>query len=270
MKNYILTVGLILVSLSGLFAQKNVVKLHLESIAFKSLNLGYERVVKKNISIGANLGFLVPREIPGFIYKPDYSEGYVDVKELKNNISGTTFVPEIRFYPGLKGAPKFFYVGIYGKFNSFNLELSQNFKYNFSDEEYNDLDPNEDYYPYVNHAEKSINATTELELKLAQVGLGAQLGVQFPIGDRFSIDWGIAGLGFNTFKASGKLSVVDVPVDYARFVDDAQENLNKDLKDVPFLNGSLAKLSSDQNSLKASLPFSSAGFRSYLTLGIRF
>lgn len=269
MKNYILIISLLVTS-TGFFAQKNVIKLHLESIAYKSVNIGFERAIKDKISIGANFGYLTPREIPEFIYTPSHEANYVDVKELKNNISGTTFVPEFRLYPGAKGAPKFFYIGVYGKFNSFNLELSETFKYNFSDDEYNDLDPNADYYPYVNQSDKSINATTEFELKLRQIGIGAQLGVQFPLGKHVSLDWGIAGLGFNAFKATGEYSVVDVPVDYSRFVDQAEENFKEDLEDVSFIDGSLANLTDEGNSIKASLPFSSLGFRTYLSLGIRF
>lgn len=270
MRSSIIILSLAILSFSSVFSQRNVIKLHLESIAYQSVNVGFERAIKDKVSLGFNFGYLFPREIPEFIYTPSHEDNYVDVEELKNNISGTTFVPEIRLYPGLKGAPKFFYIGLYGKFNNFNLALSETFKYNFSNEEYNDLDPNADYYPYVNQSDKSINATTEFELKLRQIGIGAQLGVQFPIGKRVTIDWGIAGLGYNFFKAMGKYSVVDVPVDYSRFIDQAEENINTNFEDVPFINGSLTKLTDEGNSIKASLPFSSAGFRTYLSLGVRF
>lgn len=271
MKNRIVLLLVVIVTfLTGAFAQKNVVKLHLESIAYQSVNVGFERAVKDKISLGVNVGYLLPREIPRLIYKPEYTENYVDVERLKNNITGTMFVPEIRFYPGLKGAPKFFYIGAYAKINNYKLSVSETFNYQFTDQEYNDLDPNADYYPYVDHANKSIDATTDLEIKLRQLGLGAQLGVQFPLGKHFSLDWGIAGLGFNVFKATGELSVVDVPVDYANYIKEAETNLNAGLKDVPFIGDNLAKITDEGNSIKASLPFSSAGFRTYLSIGFRF
>ncbi len=251
-------------------AQKNVVKLHLESLPFKALNFGFERAIKDKVSVGFNLGYLTPREIPDFIYSPTQSESYVERAQLKNNISGTTFVPEIRLYPGLKGAPKFFYLGVYGKFNKYNLELSETFTYNFSDEEFNNLDQNADYYEYVNEQEKSIVATTELDFGLRQLGLGLQLGVQFPLGNRVSLDWGIAGLGFNAFNLKGEYKVIDVPVDYSRFAEEAEASFNADIKDIPFIGDAVANLENEGGSIKASLPFASAGFRTYLSLGVRF
>ncbi len=266
--------GLILAILTtvsfGVFAQKNVVKLHLESIAYQAVNVGFERAVKDKISLGLNVGYLMPREIPEFIYKPDYTENYVDVERLKNNMTGTMIVPEFRFYPGLKGAPKWFYLGAYAKINNYKLSVSETFNYQFTDEEYNDLDPNADYYAYVDHTNKTIDATTDLDVKLSQFGMGAQLGVQFPLGKHLSLDWGIAGLGFNVFKATAELSVVDVPVDYANYIDEAESNLNTNLEDVPFIGDNLAKVTDEGSSIKASLPFSSAGFRTYLSIGFRF
>ncbi len=269
MKKIVLILGF-LMAFMGAWSQKNVVKLHLESVAYQAVNVGFERAVKDKVSLGVNVGYLLPREIPEFIYKPDYTENYVDVERLKNNITGTMFVPEIRFYPGLKGAPKWFYIGAYAKINNYKLSVSETFNYQFTDQEYHDLDPSADYYAYVDHTNKSIDATTDLEVKLSQFGMGAQLGVQFPLGKHFSLDWGIAGVGFNVFKATGELSVVDVPVDYANYIEEAETNLNADLQDVPFVGDNLAKITDEGNSIKASLPFSSAGFRTYLSIGFRF
>lgn len=270
MKKYILGLGLLAFGVSGIKAQKNVIKLHLESLAYQSVNVGLERAVKEKISLSLNVGYLLPRELPELIYKPSDTPDYVNVEQLKNNFSGTMIVPEIRLYPGLKGAPKWFYIGAYAKINNYKLGLSESFNYQFSNDEYTDLDPTAEYYQYVNHLNKSIDATTELELKLSQIGVGLQLGVQFPIGDHFTLDWGIAGLGFNVFKATGELSVVDVPVDYSHFVEEAEANLNKEFKDVPLIGDNLVKVTDEGNSIKAKLPFSSADFRAFFSLGYRF
>lgn len=270
MKKIVLVFSFLTAVLVSAFAQKNVMKLHLESFAYKAVNVGYERAVKDKISLGINVGVLMPREIPDFIYKPEYTENYVNIERLKNNLSGTMVVPEVRFYPGAKGAPKWFYLGAYAKINNYKCSVSETFNYQFTDQEYNDLDPTADYYPYVDHVNKSIDATTDLELKLSQFGMGAQLGVQFPLGERFSLDWGIAGLGFNVFKLTGELSIVDVPVDYSNYVEEAEANLNADIKDVPFVGDNLIKVTDEGSSIKASLPFSSAGFRTYFSIGYRF
>ena len=270
MKKYILGLGLFVFGICGAKAQKNVIKLHLESIAYQSVNIGLERAIKDKVSIGINVGYLMPRELPEIIYKPESTPDYVNVEQLKNNFSGTMIVPEIRLYPGIKGAPKWFYIGAYAKINNYKLGLSESFNYQFSNDEYADLDPTAEYYKYVDHANKSIDATTELELKLSQIGLGVQLGVQFPIGDHFSLDWGIAGLGFNVFKATGELSVVDIPVDYSHFVEEAETNLNTEFQDIPFIGDNLIKVTDEGSSIRASLPFSSLGFRTFFSLGYRF
>ena len=257
-------------NLSTVKAQDNVVKLHLEGLAFKQINFSYERVLGDKLSAGAKIGFFIPGKIPGLVYSPDIPiDGYVDNELLKNKFTGISIVPEIRFYPGGK-APKGFYLGAYVRYNTYKLGLSQTTNYEFSNQEYQDLSPTEDYYNLVNHTNKSIEATLDLEVKLRQFGLGGQIGVQWTLGDRVTIDWGIIGIGYDFYKLSGEVSVVDIPVDYEKYSSEAEVSFNKDIDGLPFIGNSKITVDADQESVKASLPFSSIGVRSFLSIGIRF
>lgn len=265
-----MTLLLLVSSLSTVKAQDNVVKLHLEGLAFKQLNFSYERVLSDKLSAGAKIGFFIPGKIPGLVYTPEIPvDGYVANELLKNRFTGVSIVPEIRFYPGGK-APKGFYLGAYIRYNTYKLGLSQTESYKLSDQEYQDLSPTEDYYSLVDHTNKSIDATLDLEVKLRQFGLGGQIGVQWCIGDKVTIDWGIIGIGYDFYKISGKVSAVDIPVDYAKYSAEAEETFNKDIEGLPFIGNSKVTVEADKESVTASLPFSSIGVRSFLSIGFRF
>lgn len=271
MKRILLSTLLLGGCLNFVNAQNNVVKLHLESLAYGAANIGYERVLNEKLTLGVNVGLIIPRELPTRFYTEGIdSPDYVAVDNLKNKLSGTMIVPEFRFYPGSKGAPQGFYIGAYLKYNNYKLGMSETVTYDLSTQEYLDLDPTADYYPSVNHADRTIDVTTDMEFKLRQVGVGLQLGVQWIISDRVAIDWGFIGGGMNFYKATGELSVIDVPVDYSLYASEAAQQINEAIAEVPLLNATDAVVTDEGNSLKASIGFPMVGIRSFLSIGFKF
>jgi len=268
MKKILLSLTM-LISIASL-AQETAIKLHIESLFFKELNINAERGINDNISLGVNVGIFMPRKIPKMFYKPPTDLGYVDTKELKNRMTGYNIVPEIRYYVGEKGPLHGFYLGGYLKVNNYKVQLTQTFNYTFSADEFANLDTNAVYYPYIDQNDKSIDATVDLELKLNQIGFGGQIGAQFNVGERVMIDFGIAGLGINFFNLKGTLTAVDVPVDYSKFTARAEEAINEKLNGVPIFKNHTFKGLSDKNSVSLSLPFTSVGYRAYFTVGFSF
>ncbi len=267
MKKLITLILLTAITTSSVFAQKNAVKLHLESLFLGAANIGYERNIGDKITAGVNVGIFIPREIPFYSPAEDTAANYVDTDNLKNNFKGLMITPEFRFYP--KGNGKGFYLGGYLKYSSYKLATFQTSTYALSDDEYNSLDPNAEYYNDVNHTTKEIDITSNIDYKLKQFGGGLQLGVQWLIADRFVIDWGFIGFGYNVFKASGELTIEgDIPIEYPKYAKDAENEINKGLADLP--GSPKATVVGKDNSLKASVPFATPGLRSFLSIGLKF
>ncbi len=268
MKKIITILALAFAAANPLSAQNNAIKLHLESLFYGAGNIAYERNIGDKITAGINVGVFIPREIPFYSPAEDTAANYVNTDEIKNNFSGLMVTPEFRFYP--KGNGKGFYIGGYLKYSSYKLGTAQTSTYALSDDEYNSLDPNADYYADVDHVNKEIDITSNIDYKLKQLGGGLQLGVQWLIADRFIIDWGFVGFGYNVFKASGELSILgDVPIEYSKYARDVQESINQGLTDFPFGSPKTTVVGSDK-SLKASIPFAAPGLRSFLSIGMKF
>ncbi len=267
MKKLITLLLLTAIATSSIFSQKNAVKLHLESLFYGAANIAYERNIGDKITAGINIGIFIPREIPTFIPAEDTVANYVDTDKIKNNFSGLMITPEFRFYP--KGNGKGFYLGGYLKYSNYKLGTTQTNTYALSNDEYNALDTQADYYNDVNHSAKEIDITSNIDYKLKQFGGGLQLGVQWLIADRFVIDWGFIGFGYNVFKASGELTILgDIPIEYSKYANDVENEINNGLTELP--GNPKATVVGKDKSLKASIPFASPGLRSFLSIGMKF
>jgi len=268
MKNIITLLLLTAITTSSIYSQKNAVKLHLESLFYGAANVAYERNIGDKITAGINVGVFIPREIPFYSPVEDTASNYANTDEIKNTFSGLMITPEFRFYP--KGNGKGFYVGGYLKYSNYKLGTSQTNTYALSNSEYNDLDPQADYYGDVNHSTREIDIKSDIDYKLKQFGGGLQLGVQWIIADRFVIDWGFIGFGYNVFKASGELTILqkDIPIEYSRYAGEVENNINQELAELP--GSPKASVVGKDKSIKATIPFASPGIRSFLSIGMKF
>lgn len=98
----------------------NMVKLNATALALGNIQLGYERVITKRLSIAVNTGILAKGNIP-------YASSFNLDEDLRNlTIQGNTFTLEPRFYVGKKGYGKGFYVTPYYRYSQYKVD---NFKY---------------------------------------------------------------------------------------------------------------------------------------------
>lgn len=149
---------------SNASAQQNVVKLGLGSlVVHQNVNLKYERAFAGRHSIQGSFIYDVPSS-------PWYLSGLNEILSEKVKKSGFYFVPEYRYYFGKKGALRGFYGGVYGKlgFTKFNVS---------------DIEMTKEKIP------------TDIYSRVNTLGLGLNIGAQWILGEHFTIDWNIGGLG---------------------------------------------------------------------------
>ncbi|WP_018675642.1 hypothetical protein [Riemerella columbina] len=109
----------------NLSEKNNIVKANVSALAFRNFQFGYERIINKQFSIGANLGLFAKGGIP-------YIGAFgVDEKLKEVSVGGTTFTLEPRYYVGKKGYGQGFYLAPYYRYahykvSDFNLTVDVN------------------------------------------------------------------------------------------------------------------------------------------------
>ncbi len=195
--------------------------------------LGYERVVAPYRTLGISLGV---REYPELIRR----EGSDVLPKKHEGSGGYTFATEYRFYwksRNTKKAPDGLYVGPYYVFN---------------------------YYRTKDTFRLTSNSAVELttECKLAVHNIGAELGYQFMIRDRFAIDLILLGPSYCIFTGSLNLTA-NAPVD-----DPTWQAIRDRIEDsFPRMTAFTDKLKLERNKRTT---FNSIGFRYLLKLGFAF
>ncbi len=103
---------------------KNVVKINLSSLLVSGVSLQYERIITPRLSVSAGVNFRPEGQLPfaGFIKDAFVDEGEVNAHRFldETKFSYLTLTPEIRFYPGSKGAPNGFYVAPFFRYGSWD------------------------------------------------------------------------------------------------------------------------------------------------------
>jgi len=211
---------------------RNIVKLHLPNLVFKTITLNYERLLTDRSSASLHIGYRIPGALDTTV------TDILDIKPTKaNEFSGFTITGEYRMYSKKKGAPKGFYYAPYLRYANYKYLFDGTIDKNFSN----------------------------IETKVSTIGLGAQLGYQWVIKDRFVIDWGILGVAAQRYVISGTFSSKDDMVNFKEI----QTELEKETKDNSIIGGKAAFTSGD-DFLKAKLPFLFGGLRSYFSVGVQF
>ncbi len=164
-------------------AQQNVAKIGLGSAINGTINLEYERVLTDKSSVLAEIGIGIPTDIGETVFEASGVDGTtaegISVNEGK--YSNFYFVGEYRIYTKGEGA-RGFYFGPYLKLSNYSIDI---------DGEYN------------NTAVGLNNIPAEIDVNMFVGAVGAGIGYQWLIGDKFAINWNIVGLGasFNTLNA---------------------------------------------------------------------
>ena len=169
-------------------ACKNVVKLNLMPLMWKTISLQYEFAFHKNMSGALGFYYFVKRPLPRLFAPPaDKPDGW------KNPyIAGWSITPEFRYYPIAKAehqAPHGFYIAPYFRYASYSLIA-----------DYYDIGVNSNNIAYNNQF--SMRAT------YAGFAGGLMIGSQWIINKHFSIDWWILGGGAGTSKLTIEVETV--------------------------------------------------------------
>lgn len=225
-------------------ARRNIVKLNLPNLGFKNVTLNYERILSDRTSAALNVGYIIPSAPPSFL-----SDGLgvdsltvanaigTDSTSRSNEFSGFTATLEYRIYTKKKGAPRGFYYAPYLRYASYKYLFDDTIKDNF----------------------------TNVDSRVTTFGVGAQLGYQWVIKNRFVIDWGILGIAAQRYKLSSTFSSMDDTVKF----DEIQKEIEEEVKGNSFLGGT-PEFKSGEGSLEATMPFLFGGLRTYLSVGMQF
>lgn len=211
-------------------AYKNIAKLNLLNLAFKNISLNYERILSDRNSASLTVGYFIPGSTPSFL-----SDSFSDTP-VNDDFSGFSAIGDYRFYSKKKGAPRGFYYGPFIKYANYKYAFEGTIENNVSD---------------VNSA-------------LTTYGLGAQIGVQWVIKDRFVIDWGILGVSIQQYNITSTFTSME-GINF----DEIRESLELDLEENNLVGSPIEFISGD-DFLKAKLPFLFGGLRSYLSVGMQF
>jgi len=213
---------------------KNVVNLGLGGLALGNVSLNYERTFSDSRAASLTAGFLVPRNLPSFIYDNLSDE---DNWDADNKLSGFFIMPEYRFYPSYKIAPEGFYIAPFLRLNHYTLDIGGDFD----------------------------DITANIKGKIVGVGGGVQFGMHWIIKERISIDFYLAGLGFFYNSISLRFESDDPDVDY----DELRGNVEVDINGIPII-GEKTEIEVEDDYVDASASFLFPGFRSGISIGIVF
>ncbi|REJ85196.1 MAG: DUF3575 domain-containing protein [Bacteroidetes bacterium] len=150
----------------------NIIKTNLTGAAFSHYGLQYERVTGPNQSFAAGFSITPEIELP---FKQSLLDAYGDNSDARTAIESMkftkfTFTPEYRFYVSKKGAPKGFYIATFARYTNMSIQNTYEFTPNSGKKHYLELDGHFKGY-----------------------GAGALFGIQYLLGNRWTIDWWIAG-----------------------------------------------------------------------------
>ena len=153
--------------------RKNAVKINLTSLLFSGISVQFERVITPRLSLSAGVNYRPEGQLPfaGFIKNTFIDEDELNARRFLDEtmFSYMTITPEIRFYPGSKGAPNGFYVAPYFRYGSWDMVSQIEFD--------RDNDPSVDL---------------SLSGDLSYYGGGLMLGFQ-RARNRMTVDWWLLG-----------------------------------------------------------------------------
>jgi hypothetical protein len=219
--------------------RKNVVKFLPATLPFHSVSFEYERMINNKNSIALQIGLPNQKSIMG-------KYGIDANSDLKTAEFGTTTIrAAYRHYTGKKKLPKGFYIEPYLKYH--------HFKANASIEGVND---------------QQISYAGTSDVKLNSLNMGCQLGVQFLIVKRVTLDLYFLGLegGF----LNGNIITTPTPND-AITLSAIKEVIDQKIADLPSFIGN--KLTSTQTENQVIVNANSTPYpmiRGGISIGIAF
>lgn len=155
---------------------EHVVKLNVAALGFRNISLQYEKPFHEKMSAGLGVRIQIPRVLPSIVGGTEEGTG-----SIESRLTGYALTPEFRFYPGSKGAPKGFYIAPYLRYTNWKISTESTY-----------IDAN------------NVTQNYDLTGKFTGIGGGLMIGMQWLVGDKFSIDWWIMGGHYGTAKTTLK------------------------------------------------------------------
>lgn len=230
-----------------LFKDRHGVKLGVIAAYNRDIRINYEYVPDPHIGINIDGGFLIPRNSP---YKR-----FTDGIQIGNTGGGFGYKfgghhasIEARNYFAGK-APHGFYMAPYFKYSNYN------FRYNmFVTEDFTDGPPN--------------TYQARFHVGMRTMGVGLQMGMQWLIHDRVSIDWYFYGMGWDFHTLHGGLEFQTGPKG-DETIHDLIKDIESEFTDTPVI-GDKVELEVDPNNLNFRVPFGLPAIRTGLRIGYFF
>lgn len=248
-KNYILSLLLPILCLFGpvLSAQierGNIIKFNITPVAFGHYSFQYERVVNPKQSFG--IGFSVAPNV-GLPFKQTLLDAFGDNEEAVDAIESTRFTkisltPEYRFYYGKKGSPVGFYLATFLRYA--NMSTTQLYRFT---------------------TKNKVVHRPEITTKFNGLGAGAMIGMQWALGEHFTLDWWIVGpfFGYMLGSSNGIDNMSDMD-------QEDKDDLKNDIEEFPIpLWNKKATIGDGTIDVKLKGPFYGARFMG-LCIGYRF
>jgi hypothetical protein len=190
------------------------------------------------LTIGIPKKLTLPSNFGDYLVTND--QGNATISDAASNTKLFSTLLDFRFYKASKGAPRGFYYAPYFKFLKGNMDL---------------VIPNTD-----------LNYTETFSATGASLGAGLNLGVNWLIKNRVSIDWTFLALGFQSVTSTGTYNTTDPNINVQEYTDDVVRNLER----IPLI-GSKFKVAADGDnvSIKLKNQFLPDGAMR-LTIGVAF
>lgn len=226
-------------------AKSNIIKLNFTSLAINNLQLQYERVINKKLSIALSYSKLIKANLPLY----DLVESTINDDDQFDLIKNTrlnyySITPEIRLYLSKKGYGKGFYLAPFYRYTKYTIRGIN--------------------YDIQNELDETITAALSGDLSSNSFGL--LIGSQFNLGKYVVLDWWI--LGPHAGTAEGSL-VGNFNQSFSSLVKDELTGELNDIE-IPFVESTVT-VTDDSVKMDLSGPFPSwGGIRAGLSLGFRF
>jgi Protein of unknown function (DUF3575) len=190
------------------------------------------------LTIGIPKKLTLPSNFGKYLVTND--EGNAKISDAASNTKLFSMLLDFRFYKASKGAPRGFYYAPYLKFLKGDMDL---------------VIPN-----------TVLNYTETFSATGVSLGAGLNLGVNWIIKNRVSIDWTFLSLGFQSLTTTGSYNTTEPDVNVQEYTDDVVRNLGR----IPLV-GNKFKVAADGDnvSIKMKNQFLPDGAMR-LTIGVAF
>ncbi|MBN2863723.1 MAG: DUF3575 domain-containing protein [Bacteroidales bacterium] len=226
----------------------NFVKINVLSPLIKNYSFQYERVLSKDFSVGLSFRIMPETGLPfknlfyniAGIEDPDEKEMVADI--LMSNYAIT---PEFRYYPGKKKYGKGFYLSLFYRYGSYNI---------------NNLS-----YETENNEEEELTIDLSADVKSHTGGL--MIGNQWTLGKNMCLDFWILGphFGVSSGNVTGSSSLEMTQEDQQNIRDEMNDGLSD--ADIPMFEYTISTTSND---VKLDFDGPWGGLRFGLSFGVRF